>query len=135
MTWNEYELSTLWTVAGGDYDPVTPAPVAYTEATEVGFHEIAGLKELVKDALASRGGIVSIIVRADDEAPLSTKLASWHDRLQATAARRWRLVIDYTPPDPGRRGGQRSRFGAGALAARPASPTSGAEPQRPRAAR
>lgn len=135
VTWNDYKLNAAWLAPGGDVDNIIPTPVGYIEATTVGFHEITGLKGLVEDAVANRSNIVSLIIVADDENPGVTHEVNWYDRLLAITARRWRLVIDFASPDPGRRGGQRSRFGAGALTARPASPTSGAAPHRPHAAR
>jgi hypothetical protein len=102
VTWKKYDGVNEWTAHGGDWDASTPAPLAYNEATSFGTNEIAGLAPFVTDALELRGGIVSIIMKADDELPGGTHTVAWNARHNSPG---WQLVVDYEPPNRGRRGG------------------------------
>lgn len=136
VTWNTYDGVNAWTNPGGDTDDVgPPARIDYTEALDVGTHELSGLKPFVDDALANRGGIVALITHLADEAPEVTTQFAW--RSKEHGADIWRLVIDFEQPNRGRRGGRRSPLARGAGAAqpartaRPAAPQGGARPARP----
>lgn len=91
-TWNKYDGINPWTAAGGDWDASAPAPVSYIEPLVLGVHEIYGLGEFVSDAIAQRGGIVSLIMKNDDEAPSRSQRSQW------LAGSFWRLIIDYDQP-------------------------------------
>lgn len=90
VTWNKYNGANNWTTAGGDYDQTTPAPVHYIETT----NPIPGLKDFVIDALNNRTGIVSIIIRVDNENPGVTTWASWWSRQYQMHI--WRLEVDHS---------------------------------------
>ena len=89
VTWNNYKTGSSWTAGGGDVDVSNPPPVSYAEASSAGWHAISGLGGFVEDALANRGGIVSLIFRLADEVPdagaeyvfFSTRSALNHPRL------------------------------------------------------
>ncbi len=92
VTWNKYDGVNPWTAAGGDWDASTPAPISYIEPLALGVHEIYGLGQFVSDAIAQRGGIVSLIMKNDDEAPNRSQRSQW------LAGSFWKLVIDYNQP-------------------------------------
>jgi hypothetical protein len=101
VTWLRYRASSNWTVGGGDFDDGgPPAALVYTEPTMTGEHEVAGLLPFVEDALENRGGIVSLITRLADEGPTVDTGATWNSR---ESAQSWRLVVEFAPPDAGRR--------------------------------
>ncbi len=89
VTWNKYDGVSAWTAAGGDYDASTPPPISYHEPLASGAHEIPGVGGFVQDAIALRGGVVSVIMKNDNEAPSASQRSTW----QAGAS--WQLVIDY----------------------------------------
>jgi hypothetical protein len=90
-----------WTSDGGDIDQATPPQIDYTEPTTTGEHEIFGLGAFVEDALANRSGIVSVIMRLEDEDPGTSQLFEWRSSEYSVAAERWRLVIEYVPAGGG----------------------------------
>jgi len=95
VTWNKYDGVTNWTAGGGDFDDTgPPAKVDYTEPTAIGLHEIVGLESFVEDALANRGGIVSLILRATNEAPGATQKLAWYAK-ESGVTYRWQLVVAY----------------------------------------
>jgi hypothetical protein len=99
VTWNRYDGTNLWTAAGGDYDGSTPTPVGYSLPGAVGEMEITGLAGFVTDAIASRGNIVSMIFRLDDEGPGSTQ---WHIfYAKGDDGHPWRLVVEHSGPPIG----------------------------------
>lgn len=101
VTWLSYTSGADWTNAGGDFDDTgPPAAVTYSEPATVGEHEIAGLLPFVEDAIESWGGIVSLITRLSDEDPGVDTAAEWFAKGHLQS---WRLVVEYAPPDPGRR--------------------------------
>ena len=137
VTWNKYDGTSAWTAEGGDFDDGgPPAAITYSEPTSLGTHEITGLKDFVEDALDNRSGIVSIITRLALEVPGTTTRFVWWSKEHESDI--WRLVIDYTLPNPGRRGKGASPFARGApdlrpvTAARPTRAASGVAPARPR---
>jgi hypothetical protein len=79
VTWAKYDGSNNWTTGGGDFDDATPASFTYTEDTFL-WRELTGFKALIDDAIASRGGIVSIILRNTDENPGVTRFAGWNGK-------------------------------------------------------
>lgn len=94
-TWNKYDGVNDWTDPGGDVDNTTPTPIGYTEPTSYPYPFVTtGFKAFVEDALANRSGIVSLIIRADDEDPGSTRWRAWRSKERANEDI-WRLVIDY----------------------------------------
>ncbi len=101
VTWLRYKSGADWTKAGGDFDDTgPPAVLTYDEPTATGEHEIGGLLPFVEDAIKSWGGIVSLITRLSDEAPDVDTGATWFAKGRPES---WRLVVEYVPPDPGRR--------------------------------
>jgi len=94
VTWNKYDGENNWTTGGGDYDGTTPTPIAYTEPVTNGWHTLTGLGPFVTDAISNRGGIVSIIMRADDENPETDKYVIFSSREQTS--NKWLLRINYT---------------------------------------
>lgn len=136
VTWNEYRNGNAWDNAGGDFDDAgPPAKLTYSEASATGTYEITGLKDFVEDALTNRSGIVSIITRLADENPPVTTGALWRSKEHGSDV--WRLVIDYTPTNPGRRGlntpHERGAPATGpASVTRPARTAGGIAPARPR---
>ena len=94
VTWNSYDGENNWTTGGGDYDGTTPTPIAYTEPVTSGWHTLTGLGPFVTDAISNRGGIVSLIMRADDENPETNKYVIFSSR-EATS-NKWLLRINYT---------------------------------------
>ncbi len=119
VTWNKYDGMTAWTAGGGDYDAVTPTPVSYNEPLAAGDHEIPGLDGFVRDAIALRGGIVSLIMKNDNEAPSVSQRSFWY------SGSSWQLVIEY---EAARAAGDRMSFGS----RRPRAPARAARPSRPR---
>ncbi len=138
VTWLRYKSGADWTGAGGDFDDTgPPAALAYDEPTVTGEHEIVGLLPFVEDAIESRGGIVSLITRLSDEDPDADTGAQWFAKGLPLS---WRLVVEYAPPDPGRRTTP-TRTPSGITPAgperrphSPASATSHASPMRPHVA-
>lgn len=130
VTWKKYDGTTEWTTHGGDWDAAVPTPVPYAEATAFGIHEIFGLGEFVEDALTLRSGIVSLIMKADDENPGANHNLGWNARQTPPG---WQLVIDHgSTADLGRRGGAGRGAGATAHAGTPAArPRAGAAPASP----
>lgn len=131
VTWTWYRVGAAWTHGGGDYDDAgPPAAVTYTEAASTGVHELPGLAAFVTDALANRGGIVSLITRLADEDPDVTTQYGWHSR--EAGAQGWRLVIDYVPfSEPGHRSLVAGPLAAGEGSMRPAQPAGAMRPARP----
>jgi hypothetical protein len=95
VTWNKYDGANTWTSEGGDLDETTPTPKTLTETSSTGRHEISGMGSFVTDALSLRSGLVSLIMRADDEDPGTTKYVNWHSK-ESTGGGRWRLVVDHS---------------------------------------
>jgi hypothetical protein len=92
VTWNKYDGTNSWTAGGGDYDSSTPTPIAFTEGAA---ETITGLKPFVDDAIANRGNILSIIIRADNEDPGIDAWISWHSKDTPSPIGIWFLLIDY----------------------------------------
>ena len=126
VTWNTYDGVNDWSNVGGDHDETgPPAAISYTEPTVVGVHEIAGLKDLVEDALANRGGVVSLITFLADEDPGMTTQYLWRSKEYGSAV--WRLVVDHQPSFiPG----GRDVRATGLLSTRAAPPSPPAQPSR-----
>lgn len=92
VTWLQYKIGAVWTNEGGDFDETgPPGPLTYNEPATSGEHEIAGLLPFVDDALANRGGIVSLITRLTDENPETDAGATWYS---SEGAESWRLVVE-----------------------------------------
>jgi hypothetical protein len=101
LTYNKYDGVSAWTLAGGDFDLSVPAPVAYVEASALFWHTILGLREFVVDALANRAGLLSILMKPDDEVPGMSRYVEAKDR---TAVEKWLLRVTYgVGATPGRR--------------------------------
>ena len=132
VTWLRYKAGADWTDNGGDFDDTgPPAVLTYDEPTITGEHEIGGLLAFVEDAIESRGGIVSLVTRLSDETPDVDTGASWFAKGHAQS---WRLVVEYTAPNAGRRSIPRStKRGSTTPRApsRPAHPHASARPQQP----
>lgn len=130
VTWNMYDGVNLWTVGGGDLDDDAPGKIDYSEPSATGDHEIAGLEGYIADALANRGGIVSIITRLQNETPGVTQELNWWSR---EGANPWRLVVDNERPAPGRRSARPDRAvqTAGVRPSAPARPAATGRPARP----
>jgi hypothetical protein len=102
VTWKKYDGTNNWTTAGGDMDGATPTPVGYTLPGSTGEMEITGLAGFVTDAIASRGNIVSMIFRLDDEGPGSTQWHLWHSgEAVPSTGHPWRLVVEHDGPPIG----------------------------------
>lgn len=129
VTWNAYDGVNLWTAGGGDFDDATPVKIDYDEPSTTGDHEIAGLGSYVEDALQSRGGIVSLITRLQDEDPGVTQELLWSSKEQG--ANGWRLVVEYARVSPGRRSAGRTERSAGARRAMAGRPAPVGRPARP----
>ena len=71
VTWNSYKSGSSWTDQGGDFDDTgPPASVNFTtHFPQNTDHEITGLLAFADDALDNRSGIVSLILRLDEEDP------------------------------------------------------------------
>lgn len=132
VTWLRYKAGADWTDNGGDFDDTgPPAVLTYDEPTITGEHEIGGLLAFVEDAIESRGGIVSLITRLSDETPDVDTGATWYSR---EGLQSWRLVVEYAPPDAGRRSTPRSsrrRSMTPRASSRPARPHASVQPQQP----
>lgn len=136
VSWNQYKSGATWTTEGGDVDDNVPGKLTYSEPTSTGDHEISGLATYVVDALANRGGIVSLLIRLADEDPDVDQGAVW--RTKEYGADVWRLTIEYTPaPDEGGRRSLRTgrRRPPALRPARADRPTSGLPPARARRTR
>jgi hypothetical protein len=132
VTWLKWDGANNWSAPGGDLDDATPGVVNYTEPAATGPHEITGLAAYVTDALANRSGLVSIILRATDEAPTVSKWVTFRSKEYGTPAERWYLEVDYTLPPPIRP--RRDILAPGQGASRPRAarrPTPGRRPTRP----
>lgn len=69
-TWLVYRTGSNWTNAGGDYNAIgPPAAMAVTVPAAPGTWTITGLAGFVQDAVDNHAGILSIIMRLDDEDP------------------------------------------------------------------
>ena len=134
VTWLLYKSGANWTANGGDFDDTgPPAALPYDEPTATGEHEIGGILPFVEDAIESRSGIVSLITRLSDETPDVDAGAVWFAKGHPQS---WRLVVEYAPPDPGRRTTPpRTRAGPSQRPYRPASAASRAAPSRPHSPR
>lgn len=134
VSWLNYKAGSAWTDEGGDFDDTgPPGALSYDEPTTTGTHEIGGLLPFVEDALANRGGIVSLITRLADEDPGVDAGAAWQAKGQPNA---WQLAVEYGSPDPGRQSVPRSgtkRRGARPYA--PATPRRALAPTSPRSPR
>ncbi len=124
VTWNNYRNGSPWTNGGGDFDDATPPKIDYAEPSATGAHEVPGLKPFVDDALANRGGLVSIITRLVGEGPGVTQEVSWRSREQGSSG--WRLVVEYEVPNAGRRSASPPAH-RGARPARAVRPATGAQ--------
>lgn len=98
VTWDDYSAGNAWTAGGGDVDDTTPTKVTFSLAAGSGWQEVTGLKAHVDDAIASRGNIVSLIVRLAGEDPGSSAGHIW--RTKDFGSFTWYLTIDYTPAFP-----------------------------------
>ena len=117
VTWLRYKSGADWTDEGGDFDDTgPPAALTYDEPTATGEHEIGGLLPFVEDASESQGGVVSLIPRLADETPDVDTGATWFAKDHPQS---WQLVVEYAPPDPGRRT-TATRTPVGITPARPA---------------
>ena len=133
VTWNMYDGVNNWTNVGGDLDDTgPPAAITYIEPFVAGTHEVLGLKGFVEDALANRGGIVSIITRLLDEDPGVTTQYLWRSKEYGSNV--WRLVVDYSTSEP-RRSVQAGSLARGAPAARPGRPSGATRPTPPNRAK
>lgn len=121
VTWNKYDGVNAWIFGGGEYDDVTPAAVSFVEAVAAGTHEVTGLGGFVRDALDLRSGVVSLLLRNENEAPAQSERSTW------LAGGFWKLIIDYdVSGEPGRR-----NTGIEASGRRPRAPSEGRTPSRP----
>lgn len=96
--WVRYRTGANWTAAGGDV-AAPPAAVGFTTPALTGEQTITGLAAFVTDAIANRGGIVRIRVRAVDEAATVAKWVAYDASLISST--RVRLRVTYTAVDPG----------------------------------
>ena len=94
VTWNKYDGSSDWTDAGGDFDEVTPTPKAISALPSPGWNVFTGMKDFVTDAIDNRNGVVSLIIKADDENPPQTAWVSWQANDASIDV--WRFVIDHS---------------------------------------
>ncbi len=122
VTWNDYKLSAPWTNGGGDYDDASPGVLIAALPSGSGSHETAGLGPYVEDALANRGGVVSLHHRLAAEAPGASRYYIW--RSSEFGSDEWRLVVDYEPPAAPSGHESRPRP-SGRSGARPAQPAGG----------
>ena len=136
VTWNNYKAGTPWTAPGGDFTNTDPPFVSYTEAVfaQIGLYTVTGLGGLVQDAIDNRSGILSVIMRAEAEAPVEDGYVLWTSSEHLVEP--WRVVVTFgeeaagptgrrEPYVPGRgeRGAARPR--------RPAVPPGGMRPAAP----
>ena len=99
VTWNKYDGSNDWTATGGDLDLVTPTPKAIASFLPVNsLNIITGMKDFVVDALDARLGIVSLIIKADDETATQISETHWVSWKQQAD---WKLVVEHSPAPPG----------------------------------
>jgi hypothetical protein len=130
VTWNTYDGVGAWITGGGEYSDGTPPAVSFAEAQQTGLHEVFGLGGFVRDALDNRGGIVSLILRNENEAPVESQRSAW------VAGAFWKLIVDYdVSAEPGRR--QARAQGSGrrpSMGRRPPAPSAGARPPSGRSA-
>ena len=98
VTWNDYKVATPWTDGGGDFDDSgPPASVSYATHGSIDTEfEITGLIDFATDALDNRSGIVSLILRLDDEDPGSTEGEVLYTKEKVPlVTRQWRFVVDH----------------------------------------
>lgn len=93
-TWNEYRAGAAWTAAGGDV-ATPPDDVAFTSPGSLGAFTVEGMAAHVADAMANRGGLLLVRLRADvesDAGGVSTYISGgdlggpWAPRLTVTYA-------------------------------------------------
>ena len=97
VTWNKYDGTNVWTAAGGDMDGTTPTPVAF----QTGDNPLTGLVNFVTDALNNRNGIVSLILRLDNESPGESHWIAWENQEQSSGSPLnlpWYLQVNYVGP-------------------------------------
>lgn len=131
VTWNKYNGTNNWTAAGGDWDNTTPTPVGFNIPASTGAFEITGMLAFVIDAIANRSNIVSVFYLPDNADPGSTQSMRWDTREGATEALRWKLVVEYSPVDLGRRSFDELRTGSGRRERRPCAPAQPSVGRRP----
>lgn len=130
-TWNNYKTASAWTAAGGDV-ATPPADVAFASPSSLGDFSIAGMDAHVADALANRGGLLLVRLKADSEADAGgvSAYVSGGDLNTSVAPR---LVVTYASADPAainrRAGGPMGSARAG-RPERPAAAEAGERPAR-----
>jgi len=92
QTWTDQDASTDWLTEGGDFDRA--GGVASTLPTSTGAWEIDGLESLAQSALDSNDGILSLMVRKDNEASGAAQATF----SRCVAASGWpSLTVTYSP--------------------------------------
>ncbi|HXK33945.1 MAG TPA: hypothetical protein VNM91_08055 [Dehalococcoidia bacterium] len=130
--WNRYRTGGAWTSPGGDVG-APPDDVTFTSPAGLGAFEVPGLEAFVADAVALRSGRVLLRIKADDEAPPASAVASFAGL--PDGALRPRLRVTYVAAEPGDisrdrahnlRGGRAAEARAADAAAGAAMPARGA---------
>lgn len=70
-TWNKYDGTNNWTVAGGYYDTVTPTPVNFTGPTGGGLRTITGLGAHARDARDNRSNQLDLHIQLTDTSSIN----------------------------------------------------------------
>ncbi len=95
--WIRYKTGADWTAAGGDV-ATPPAAVAFTSPSVAGEQIVPAMLAFATDAIANRGGIVLLRLKADDEAPSQSQWVAYQANLASPT--RPRLRVTYTSADP-----------------------------------
>lgn len=126
--WNRYRVGSNWTAGGGDV-ATPPAHVAVSSPSVAGEQVIAGMAEFVTDAIANRGGVVLVRVKADAEAPAQSQWCSYDASLASSA--RPRLRVTYSAAEPSPIDNPHASAMIGEQPEGPTSPDQGAAAERP----
>jgi hypothetical protein len=97
-TWNSYDGVNNWTTAGGDYD--TSGGDSYTQPDYTSNLVFSNLAALVADALASRGGLLRLVLRESTEGSVNKNITVATPNY-GTPGSTPQLVINYTLPPLG----------------------------------
>jgi hypothetical protein len=96
-TWNQYDGSHAWSIAGGDYTTTDHDECAVTSAGgDVAF---GSLKMLVADALLNRDGFLNLLV-VGPESGSANNFLTVRSASDPDPAKRPKLAIEYLPPEP-----------------------------------
>jgi hypothetical protein len=97
--WLRYRTGATWTAPGGDVAPPPPA-APFTSPALPGEQVAPGMLAFVTDAIADRGGIVLLRLKASDEAPAQSQWVAYQANLASPTRPRLRVTYVAAEPSP-----------------------------------